>query len=271
MKFMPAASAFAGSVPAHYDRYLGPLLFEPYALDIAERLQNDKLQNVLELACGTGRVTRHLTPLIVQNGQLLATDLNPDMLALAQTKVCDERIKWQVADAQELPFEDESFDHIVCQFGVMFFPDKQRAFNEAWRVLQTGGKYIFNVWDDMLYNPRSFIIRKVMDDMFGEASPDFMQKGPYSFFDRDRIGTMLQHAGFRNLKMGEVKKTARYSHPDEIIVGFVDGSPLSSFMKEKPAAAQEELRQRLRRELTAQMQQYGSEVPLQALVIEAVK
>jgi ubiquinone/menaquinone biosynthesis C-methylase UbiE len=268
---MASITAFAGSIPANYDQYLGPLLFEPYALDIVERLQNDKLQNVLELACGTGRVTKHLASLIIENGQLLATDLNPDMLAFAQAKVDDERIKWQVADAQSLPFGDESFDHIICQFGVMFFPDKQQAFNEAWRVLQSGGKFIFNVWDEMLYNPRSFIIRKVMDDMFGEEAPDFMQRGPYSFFDRDEIKKMLQQAGFRDPKIEEVKKTTTYSNPDDIVTGFVEGSPLSSFMSEKPVALQQELKQKLRQELIAQMEHYGAAVPLQALVIAAVK
>ena len=226
---------------------------------------------VLELACGTGRVTRHLVRLIAENGQLLATDINPDMLALAQTKVHDARIKWQVADAQELPFENECFDHAVCQFGVMFFSDKERAFKEVLRVLRTGGKFIFSVWDDMMYNPRSFVIRKVMDDMFGDEAPDFMKRGPYSFFERGEIRSMLKEAGFRDSKLEEVKKTTVYSRIDDVIIGFVEGSPLSSYMSEKSAAAQGELKQRLRQELTAQMQQYGSEIPLQALLVEAVK
>jgi ubiquinone/menaquinone biosynthesis C-methylase UbiE len=268
---MSSITAFAGSVPANYDQYLGPLLFEPYALDIVQRLQNGKLQNVLELACGTGRVTKHLVSLISEDGQLFATDLNADMLAMAQTKVEDKRIKWQVVDAQALPFDNASFDYIVCQFGVMFLPDKQKAFNEAHRVLQPGGKFLFSVWDDMLYNPRSFIIKKVMDDMFRENAPDFLKKGPYSFFDKEEIRKTVQEAGFQDPHIEEVKKTATYIDINDIIKGFVDGSPLSSFMHDKPIDVQEELEQRLRQELWAQVQQYGSEVPLQALVIEVVK
>lgn len=268
---MSSVTAFAGSVPANYDQYLGPLLFEPYALDIVQRLQNDTLQNVLEMACGTGRVTKHLAPLISEDGQLFATDLNADMLAMAQTKVEDKRIKWQVADAQELPFNNDRFDHIICQFGVMFFSDKLQAFNEAYRVLQPGGKFLFSVWDDMLYNPRSFIIRKVMDDMCGENAPDFLKKGPYSFFDKEEIRKTVRQAGFQNPHIEEVKKTAVYTDINDIIKGFVDGSPLSSFMHDRPIAVREEFEQRLQQELSAQVQQFGSEMPLQALVIEAGK
>ncbi|HYK56203.1 MAG TPA: class I SAM-dependent methyltransferase [Flavisolibacter sp.] len=268
---MTSPHAFAGSVPANYDKYLGPLLFEPYALDMAGRLSNAKLQQVLELACGTGRVTKHLVSLLTEDGQLLATDINADMLAFAKTKVEDNRIKWQVADAQELPFERERFDHVICQFGLMFFPDKQQACNEAYRVLQPGGKFIFSVWDDMLYNPRSFPIKKIADDMFGADAPDLLKKGPYSFFDKDEIKRVIQKAGFRELKIEEVKKTASYDTVDDVMKGFVDGSPLSSFLHNKPLAVQKELKQRLRQEITAQVQQYGSEIPLQALLIEALK
>lgn len=268
---MASLHAFAGSVPANYDKYLGPLLFEPYALDLARRLTNETLKNVLELACGTGRVTNHLVPLLAEDGQLLATDINADMLVLARTKVNDHRIKWQVANALELPFESQCFDHVICQFGVMFFPDKQQACNEAYRVLQANGKFIFSVWDDMLYNPRSFVIKKVADDMFGTDAPDFLKKGPYSFFDKDEIKGFIQKAGFRKIKIEEVKKKASYNSVDDVIKGFVDGSPLSSFLHNKPVAVQEELEQRLRHEITAQVQQYGAEVPLQALVIKAEK
>ncbi|HEU4634010.1 MAG TPA: methyltransferase domain-containing protein, partial [Flavisolibacter sp.] len=196
---------------------------------------------------------------------------NGEMLALAQTRISDERIKWQAADAQCLPFEDESFDHVICQFGVMFFPEKQQSFNEVYRVLQTGGTYVFNVWDEMLYNPRSFIIKQVMDDMLGEGAPDFMKKGPYSFFNKEEIRETLQRAGFQTVKIEVVKKTAAYSSPDDVIRGFVEGSPLSSFIHKKPVAIQEAIRLRLREELIAQGAQYGTAIPLQALVIAAVK
>jgi ubiquinone/menaquinone biosynthesis C-methylase UbiE len=268
---MSSLTAFAGSVPANYDKYLGPLLFEPYALDLIERLKNDLLQNVLEIACGTGRVTRHLLPILTHEGNLLATDLNPDMIALAKSRVIGEHIQWQVADAQQLPFDPNSFDHVICQFGVMFFPDKDAAFSEVYKVLQPGGKFIFSVWDNMMYNPRVFVLNKVMDELFKEEAPDFLKKGPYSFFDKDEIRDKLLKAGFQDISIEIVQKTTNLKNVDEVIIGFVDGSPLSSFLINKPAAIQDEVRKRLREELNKQIEQYSSTMPLQALVIEAIK
>jgi ubiquinone/menaquinone biosynthesis C-methylase UbiE len=268
---MASTTAFTGSVPANYDKYLGPLLFEPYALDMAGRLQNDRLQKVLELACGTGRVTKHLLPLIAAEGTLVATDLNADMLAVAQTKIDDNRVQWQVVDAQELPFENGVFDHVICQFGVMFFPDKPKAFAETYRVLQPGGKFLFNVWDELKYNPYADTIRKVMDDMYKENAPDFFQKVPHGFFDKDEIEKKVLAAGFQNIKFDVVQKTSGFSNVDEFITGFVDGSPLRSFLMDKPAPEQNDLRQKLREALSAQSEQYGAHVPLQAISIEAIK
>lgn len=268
---MSTLTAFAGTVPANYDLYLGPILFEPYALDVRERLKGHPLKNVLELACGTGRVTRHLAHLLMEGGQLVATDLNPDMLAHAQSIITNPKIKWAVADAQELPFEEDLFDHIVCQFGVMFFTDKPKAFREVYRVLQPGGTFLFNVWDELVYNPRVSIIKRVMDDIFKEDAPSFLKKGPYSYFDKDEIRDSLTNAGFRNVRIDAVEKQGYYSSPDDLIKGFVDGSPLSEYMRDKPASIREALRSKLREELTIQAEQYGAKVPLNALVIEAEK
>ena len=126
---MASNVAFAGSVPANYEQYLGPVLFEPYALDIMNRLPKASLNNVLEIACGTGRVTKHLLGAVSKNGKLVATDLNADMMTVAKEKADDSRIEWKTADAQELPFADNSFDAVICQYGVMFFPDKPKAFS----------------------------------------------------------------------------------------------------------------------------------------------
>lgn len=268
---MSSLTAFAGSVPENYDAHLGPVLFEPYALDIAERLKNDTLKNVLELACGTGRVTKYVIDLITDDGQLTATDLNAAMLAVAQSKIKSNKIKWQVADAQQLPFEDNSFDHVICQFGVMFFSDKQKAFAEAYRVLQPGGKFLFNVWDKLEHNPRISIIQKAMDDMLGKDAPDFMKKGPHAFFDNTIIQQLLAGAGFQNIRLIVVQKTSVYSSPDDLVTGFVDGSPLSSFLDKLAPSQRSELKQRLHDALTAQAGQYGKEVPLQAIVAEGVK
>lgn len=268
---MSSLTAFAGSVPANYDKYLGPLLFETYALELMDRLKKDDLKNMLEIACGTGRVTRHLLSLISSDGRLLATDLNPDMIEEAKRHVTSEKIQWQQADAQQLPFKQNSFDHVICQFGVMFFPDKEAAFKEAFRVLKPGGKYIFSVWDNMIYNPRVYILNQVMDELFKDEAPDFLKKGPYSFFDKEEIRDKLLKAGFEDISIDVVMKTTELKNVDDVVLGFVDGSPLSSFLTKKPVALQEAVRHKLREKINAQIEQYGSTMPLQALVIEAIK
>src|SRR5438067_1269268 len=145
---MSSLTAFEGTVPARYDQFLGPALFEPYALDLIERVQNKPMNKILEIACGTGRLTRHLISALPEGDRLTATDLNSDMIEIAKRTVKDNRISWQVVDAQNLPFADNSFDMIICQFGVMFFPDKVTAFKEAYRVLKPEGLFIFNTWDE---------------------------------------------------------------------------------------------------------------------------
>jgi ubiquinone/menaquinone biosynthesis C-methylase UbiE len=141
---------FSGSIPAAYDRCLGPILFEPYAKDLAARLQVPKNGSVLELACGTGILTRLLRTQLPPTVKLAATDLNEPMFRHAPAKFReDEVVQWLQADAGSLPFGDRLFDAVVCQFGIMFVPDKALAAHEAYRVLKPGGHFLFNVWDAM--------------------------------------------------------------------------------------------------------------------------
>jgi ubiquinone/menaquinone biosynthesis C-methylase UbiE len=268
---MASIAAFTGSIPGNYDKYLGPVLFEPYALDLTERLKKETLKNVLEIACGTGRVTRHLVSLLPADGKLIASDLNPDMMAVAKTRVTDERVKWLAADAQVLPFANDSFDHIVCQFGVMFFPDKGKAFAEAYRVLQPGGLYLFNTWADLEQNPRTAVMRKVMDEMFHEDLPDFLNKGPYSFFDPVEIRGWLEGAGFTDIKIEVVDKVAYYTSAEDFLKGFFEGSPLSAFLAEKDQKVQEEVRKKIRDDMNQQFSENSTEVPMQALVCQGRK
>jgi ubiquinone/menaquinone biosynthesis C-methylase UbiE len=268
---MATISLFAGSVPANYDKYLGPILFEPYALDLVERLQGDDLNHVLELACGTGRVTKHLAQLIPESGTLVATDLNADMIEIAKTKVDRDNVQWMLADAQNLMFENEQFDHVVCQFGVMFFPDKEKSFAEAHRVLKRGGKFLFNTWESVEKNPRIDVMWKVIYEVFENGAPDFLQKGPHSFYDQEKIKQFLRNAGFSNIKVETVEKNPSYTEPGDLIKGFADGSPLRNYLQEKGEEAQAAFRKRLQEELSRQDEIYGNTVPSLALVVEAVK
>lgn len=268
---MSNTTAFAGSVPANYDQYLGPVLFEPYALDIIQRINSGNYHNVLELACGTGRVTKHLAASLPENKKLTATDLNGDMLEVAKSIVKDESIRWMVADAQELSFTDNTFDHVICQFGVMFFPDKAKAFSEAYRVLQPGGTFVFNVWDSLDANPRSAIIKKVMEDIMGDEAPDFMSKGPYSFYDKDLIFQLLQEAGFINIKLEVVQKEAYYAAADDLIKGFVDGSPLAAYLTQLTPSLRQTIREQLHKEIIDELGEKEIISPMQAIVCSAIK
>ena len=141
---MANSISFSGTIPEVYDQYLGPLLFEPFAKDLTERIKNRKISSVLELACGTGRVTKYLSKLL-PDAKIYATDINPDMLVVAKKKVTAENIEWKQTDMQEIPFEDSKFDLVVCQFGIMFVPDKPKAYKEIFRVLKTGAVLLFNI------------------------------------------------------------------------------------------------------------------------------
>lgn len=268
---MASISLFAGSVPANYDKYLGPILFEPYALDLAERLNNAEVKYLLELACGTGRVTRHLVEIVSGNGTLVATDLNVGMLEVARAKLQNNKIDWKVANALDLPFDDNQFDHIVCQFGVMFFPDKEKSFKEVNRILKPGGKYIFNTWESVEKNPRIDLMWKVICEVFGNEAPDFLQKGPHSFYDKSIIEQFLLNAGFKNIQIETVAKTAEYNGPDDLINGFANGSPLSNYLQEKSGELQMNFKKLMKERLTEQDKVFGNTVPSLALVIEATK
>ncbi|HEY1113364.1 MAG TPA: class I SAM-dependent methyltransferase [Chitinophagaceae bacterium] len=265
---MSSLTEFAGSIPYNYDQYLGPLFFEPYAEDIYGRLKGKRYQRVLELACGTGRLTRFLAELTREEGQLYATDLNPDMLQLAKEKTDDGRIRWGIVDAHELPYDTGFFDLVVCQFGVMFFKDKTHAFGEALRVLQPGGTFLFNTWDHFQYNAASRISQLVLSEVLAPDPPDFLEKGPYSFFDPAMIRGLLEEAGFTHIRIETVAKMGALTSPGQVAAGFVDGSPLTGYLNER-GAPKAEIKQRITEAITAEFM--NMMLPMQALVCSAQK
>jgi ubiquinone/menaquinone biosynthesis C-methylase UbiE len=168
------AGKYIGSTPQHYDEFLGPLIFVDYAADIAQRVAAGNPARVLETAAGTGIVTRKLRDALPARAHLTATDLNPPMLEVARTKFrTGEQVEFQPADAVALPFPDASFDAVVCQFGVMFFPDKGKSNSEVYRVLGPGGRYVFSVWDSHRYNPFGRIAHGVAGSFFPTDPPQF--------------------------------------------------------------------------------------------------
>lgn len=265
---MSSLTEFAGSVPHNYDRFLGPLFFEPYALDLFERLKGKSYQRILELASGTGRLTRHLAELVKEEGQLFATDLNPDMLKLAKHTLPHSQITWQVVDAHEIPYDSDFFDVVVCQFGVMFFKDKNQAFREVHRVLKPGGTFIFNTWDDLQHNAGSFLTQQIIDEVMPEDAPDFLDKGPYSFFDPTEIQLLLETAGFSRIELVPVAKMGLPDTPEQVAIGFVKGSPLTGFLEEKNAP-KEVLIQKIAASVSTNYPDL--QLPMQALVVSGQK
>jgi len=219
-------AAFAGSIPALYEQYLGSLLFQPYAEVMAARLDGLTQGRVLETAAGTGIVTRALAKALPRDVEIVGTDLNQAMLDLASGKLQAPNVRWQQADAQALPFDDASFDAVVCQFGVMFFPDKQAGFREALRVLKPGGRFLFNVWDSLDRNEVSRIVSEAAGKAFPNDPPRFVERVPFGYFDPDRIRGEVQQAGFENVEIDVVEKVTTAPSAREPATGLCQGSPL---------------------------------------------
>ncbi len=221
-------SSFAGSIPAHYDRYLGPLIFEPYAADLAERVDKLLPQRLLETAAGTGIVTGELSKRLASGATIVATDLNPAMLAVAADKVKASNVTWEQADATALPFGDASFDAVICQFGVMFFPDKVTGYREARRVLRPGGHFIFNVWDRIELNEIPQTVSDAVAACFPGNPPQFLRRTPHGYSDVAAIRDALTEAGFDQITVEHVAKRSRANSHRDPAIGFCHGTPLRS-------------------------------------------
>ena len=189
-------SLFTGSIPQLYDEYMVPLIFEPYAADIASLVAARPPSRLLEIAAGTGVVTRQLASTLGTEVQVVATDLNQAMLDRAAAVGTTRPVEWRQADAMQLPFPDESFDMVVCQFGAMFFPDKAKAFAETRRVLRPGGTFIFNVWDSIEHNEFADTVTRALGEMFPADPPRFMARTPHGYGDTALVARHLAEGGF---------------------------------------------------------------------------
>ena len=261
---------FTGSIPQLYDQLLVPMSFVPYARDLAQRIKSYQPRDLLEIAAGTGVVTAALSSELPDSTQITATDLNEPMLAQAKIRLADQpRIKWQQADALALPFDDASFDIVVCQFGVMFFPDRVKGYAEARRVLRPGGHFVFNVWDELAENDFPNVVHQTLQQLFPDSPPQFMARTPHGYHDAVRIRADLKEAGFTDIAIETVTHRSRANSAQDAATAFCQGSPMRG---EIEACGAPGLEAATRKSAEALARRFGNgpiEGRIQALVISA--
>jgi ubiquinone/menaquinone biosynthesis C-methylase UbiE len=264
-------TVFTGSIPALYDRYLGPLLFAPYARDLAERVAGFGARDVLETAAGTGIATEALAGRLPATTSLVSTDLNQAMVDHAAAKPALKRISLRQADALKLPFGDESFDVVVCQFGAMFFPDKAAGYREARRVLRPGGHFLFSVWDTLEHNPMTRVVVDAMAVRYPQNPPRFLARTPHGHSDTSAIRRDLAAAGFDEPVVETVTLPSRAPSAGDAAIGLCQGTPMRG---EIEALDPSGLAGATDSATAALRVAYGSgaiEAPMQAVVVTARK
>ncbi|MEO8335094.1 MAG: class I SAM-dependent methyltransferase [bacterium] len=237
MAFADIDRDFRDSIAKIYESHFVPLIFESYAVDVANRLATRPLTRVLEIAAGTGVVTRALASSLPPTVTIVATDLNQAMIDQAKAAGTSRPVAWRQADAMQLPFADESFDAVICQFGVMFFPDKAKAFAEVRRVLVPGGVFVFNVWDRIEENEFAGEATNALAGLFPDDSPRFMARTPHGYFDHAQIVHDLAEGGFSaDATITTVAARSRAASARDAAVAFCLGSPLRNEIEARDAS-----------------------------------
>ena len=261
---------FSGSIPELYDRLLVPLIFEPYASDLATRISGAMPRDVLETAAGTGVLTTAMVSRLPAATRIVATDLNQPMLDYAAAKPpLQGRVTWQQADALALPFENASFDVVTCQFGAMFFPDKVKGYSEARRVLRPRGRFLFNVWDRISDNHFADVVTGALAALFPEDPPLFMARTPHGYHDVARIREELSAGGFRNISIETVDHTSKAGSARDVAVAYCQGTPLRNEILARDASRLEEATNAAEAALTKRFGNGAVEGLIRAHVISA--
>lgn len=233
---------FAGSIAALYDAVLAPFMFEPFARTTASRLAGFS-GDLLEVAAGTGALTRELDRVLAPSARITATDLNPPMLERAAARLTSPRVTWRAADALALPFAEAAFDAVVCQFGAMFYPDRVQGHREAHRVLKAGGRYVLSVWDDLASNPVAETVHRSVAGVFPADPPQFFARTPHGHHDKDALARELGAGGFREVEIETIRLAGGRLTAEALALGFCQGTPLRHEIEARdangPAAATE--------------------------------
>ena len=261
--------AFAGSIPEIYDRLMVPLIFEPYAIDLAGRVAALAPRDVLETAAGTGVLTRALASRLAPSTRIVATDLNQPMLDQSVKRAPVRGVEFRQADALELPFDDRSFDVVACQFGAMFFPDKVRGYAEARRVLRTGGRFLFNVWDRIEANEIADVVTQALAEMFPADPPRFMARTPHGHYEVEPIRRDLAAAGLTDIAVDVVDARSLAPSARHAAVAYCQGTPLRTEIEARDAARLEEATSRAADALARRFGTGDVDGAIRALVVSA--
>jgi ubiquinone/menaquinone biosynthesis C-methylase UbiE len=261
---------FAGSVPAKYDQLMVPLIFQPYADELARRAARLRPSQILETAAGTGVVTEALHRALPA-AETVATDLNPPMLDVAAQRFGADEVRFLAADALDLPFDEGSFDLVVCQFGAMFFPDKVRGHSEARRVLRDGGTYLLAVWDGIERNALTDAAQQALIEEFPENPPLFMREGPFGYSDPRDIERDLHDAGFSRVEIETVEARSRSPSAHDAATALCFGTPMSSEVEDRDPGAMERVFDRVEQALRAYEGPNGVDAPISAHIVTATK
>jgi ubiquinone/menaquinone biosynthesis C-methylase UbiE len=263
---------FAGSIPEIYDRFLVPLIFESYAIDLAERLAKAKPHNLLETAAGTGVLTRAMAARLPADTRIVATDLNQPMLDRAAARQAGTgQIEWRQADALALPFRDQSFEVVACQFGAMFFPDKIQAYREARRVLKAGGHFHFSVWDKISENEFADVATEALAVRFPHDPPRFMARTPHGYHDAEQIRGELNAAGFAAVTIDAVDHLSKAPSPREPAIAYCQGTPLRNEIEARDPSGLEAATQQASDALGRRFGTGAIEGRIRALLITAIR
>ncbi|MEP1207665.1 MAG: class I SAM-dependent methyltransferase [Rhizobiaceae bacterium] len=258
------SSSFVGDIPAHYDGGLGPNIFVDYADRLADQCCNEDVSSAVELAAGTGIVSRRLRDKLPPDTPLLVTDLNAPMLEVAKGKFSPgENVEFGVANAMELPFDDDSFDLMACQFGVMFFPDKPASYREAARVLKPGGRYVFNVWSAMSENPFSQMAHEVGAQVFPDDPPGFY-KVPFHYGDPDAVRADLAAGGWHDVEHETIELNKTIVNPQAFATALVYGNPLIDEIRERGGVDPKDVISKMMSALQSTFGPSGMTMPLSA-------
>ena len=197
-----------------YERYLVPAFFHAFAEALVALAAPWPGERVLDVACGTGALTRLLVERVGAGGHVTGLDLSAGMLAVARDHLDAPQVEWREASALAMPFDEGSFDLVTCQQGLQFFPDRAAGLREMRRVLKGGGRLVVAVWRSTDYNPVWKLVEETLADLVG---PEAARLPPFALGDAEELRRLAREAGFADVAVRIDGRTARFPSPEEFV------------------------------------------------------